>query len=478
MTRALDLGYEPDDLARHPAYDDPDDYRQPFARDYDRLVHTTAFRKLQGKTQVVAPGEAEFLRTRLTHTIEVAQLARRLAERLGAHPDCCEAAAILHDFGHPPFGHIGEEALSEAVDETARAWGLEPDHVGGYEGNAQNFRLVTRVLSGSGAFPGINLTRGTLDASIKYPWYRDEFERAKWCFYPTEAAEADRVRSPVPPERRYAKSFEAQVMDWADDVAYAVHDIEDWYVAGLVPLEMLTQSAVARERFAEQLTQRLARRGKLADGKPDEAASPSAPVEEGAGEDPEGRPTADELDRTVHGLFGEGGGPFAAFATLAGEFDGSAAGQHALRVMRKRLFELFTRGVAPADPTAPPRRHRNDLQIPRELRLRNDVLREMTWIYVIDHPRTATYQRGQRRIVAELFRIYAEAACGPRRELGMFPRDLQRSVREALDRGDTQGDVEVLRTIADHVGAMTDAQAARLHRRLTGQVDAAFFDFE
>jgi dGTPase len=100
-------GYGEEDLARRPDVDDPADYRHPFARDYDRLVHTTAFRRLQGKTGVVAPGEADFYRTRLTHTMEVAQLARRLGWRLGTHPDLCEAAAIMHDFGHAPFGHVG-----------------------------------------------------------------------------------------------------------------------------------------------------------------------------------------------------------------------------------------------------------------------------------------------------------------------------------------------------------------------------------
>ena len=466
--------YTAEDVARHPDHTDPEDERHPFARDYDRLVHATAFRRLQGKTQVVAPDEAEFLRTRLTHTIEVAQLARRLAERLGAHPDCCEAAAILHDFGHPPFGHIGEEALSAAVDETAQAWGIDPARVGGYEGNAQNFRLVTRVLTGSGAFPGINLTRGTLDASLKYPWARGEVDSDKWCYYPTEADEAERVRAPVPAARRYARSFEAQVMDWADDVAYAVHDIEDWYLAGLVPLGMLTQSATARDGLVEQLGARLARRGKLADGG---EADEAVPVSGGGGTVPPGRPTENELRETVHALFGEPHGPFGLFASLPGEFDGTAEAQKALRVMRKRLFELFTRRVRPAAPEAPARRHDNDLAIPRDLRLRNDVLREMTWVYVIDHPRTATYQRGQRRVVAELFEIHADAVGSPAADLSLFPRDVQRRLVAAMESGEDAGEVALLRTIADHIGALTDAQAARLHRRLTGGVDASYFDF-
>ncbi len=461
MTDPRDLGYAPPDLERNPDRDDPPDYRQPFARDYDRLVHATAFRTLQGKTQVVAPGEADFLRTRLTHTIEVAQLARRLAERLGAHPDCCEAAAILHDFGHPPFGHVGEESLSAAVDAVAQEWGVAPGEVGGYEGNAQNFRLVTTVLAGSGAFPGLNLTRGTLDAATKYPWQRGELDSDKWCFYPTEAGEAAWMRAPVPTERRYARSFEAQVMDWADDVAYAVHDLEDWYLAGFIPLGMLTQSHNARHRLVDELVERARRRGKL--------ASPE-------GSDTQ-RPTPDELSETVEALFAQGDGPFARFSALGAEFDGTVEAQQAMRIMRKRLFELFTRNVSLAEPDAPPRRHYNDLAIPRWLRMRNDVLRDMIWIYVIDHPRMATYQRGQRRIVDDLYRIYAEAVAGPAANLGVFPRDTQRRLQDLADAAEDGAAVETLRMIADHVGALTDANAARLHRRLTGEVDTAFFEF-
>jgi dGTPase len=247
----LAAGYTADDLARRPDRDDPSDYRHPFARDYDRLVHTTAFRRLQGKTGVVAPGEADFFRTRLTHTVEVAQLARRLGWRLGAHPDLVESAAIAHDFGHPPFGHIGEEALSDTVDAAAVAWGLDPDEVGGYEGNAQTFRLLTRRLTGSTAAPGLNLTRATLDATIKYPWERGEVSANKWCFYPTERDEAARVRAPVPDHRRHAQSFEAQLMEWADDVAYAVHDLEDFYLAGDDEEESSGVLPFGDERLAE-----------------------------------------------------------------------------------------------------------------------------------------------------------------------------------------------------------------------------------
>jgi dGTPase len=455
-------GYDEDDLARRPDVHDPPDYRHPFARDYDRLVHTTAFRRLQGKTGVVSPGESDAYRTRLTHTMEVAQLARRLGWRLGTHPDLCEAAAIMHDFGHAPFGHVGEASLSEAIDATALVWGLDPADVGGYEGNAQTFRLVTRRLVGSGAFQGLNLTRATLDAAIKYPWERGEVSDTKWCFYPTERDEAARVRAAVPPQRTHAKSFEAQVMEWADDVAYAVHDLEDFYLDGSIPLALLAQSPSARERVATQLVERRGRRGKLV-GEPTE--------------DPD-RYTGHELAEAFERLFTEQEGPFAGFRDLPGEFDGSLESRHALRLMRKRLIDRLVHSVRPADPDAPPRRHLNDLHIPRDARLADDVLRDLLWIFVIEHPRMATYQHGQRRVVAELFEIHADAVHRSRADLSVFPRDLQPDLERLLWATDTAAaDVEVLRLVGDHVGQLTDDAAARLHRRLTGHVERGFADY-
>jgi dGTPase len=456
-------GYSEQDLARFPDRDDPTDYRHPFARDYDRLVHTTAFRRLQGKTGVVAPGEADFFRTRLTHTIEVAQLARRLGWKLGAHPDVVEDAAIMHDFGHAPFGHVGEEELSMTVDETATAWGLDPAAVGGYEGNAQTFRLVTRRLTGSTAEPGLHLTRATLDAAIKYPWERGEVSDHKWCFYPTERDQAAWVREPVPDDRRHTQSFEAQVMEWADDVAYAVHDLEDFYLAGSIPLALLAQSSSARSRVAEQLVDRRARRGKLS------TTSSNDPA----------RYTGDDLVDAFERLFTEEQGPFEGFHGLSGEFDGSLESRNALRLMRKRLINRLVHSVTVRDPDAPPRRHDNDLVIPRDARLVDDVLRDLLWVFVIEHPRMATYQHGQRRVVRELFQLYTDALTGSRPDPAIFPRDLQPELTRLVAAADrTAADVEVLRLVADHVGEMTDAAAARMHRRLTGHADGRFNDYQ
>jgi len=454
-------GYSPHDLARLPDRDDPSDYRNDFARDYDRLVHTNAFRRLQGKTGVVAPGEADFFRTRLTHTIEVAQLARRLGWKLGTHPDLVEAAAIMHDFGHAPFGHVGEQELSAAVDDTARAWGLEPAEVGGFEGNAQTFRLVGARLYGYGTQPGLNLTRATMDAGVKYPWERGEVSDTKWCFYPTERALAAWVREGVPEERRYAQSFETQVMEWADDVSYSVHDIEDFYLAGSLPLALLTQSSEARERVTTRLVTRRHARGKLATGPSDDPA----------------RYSAADLAAACEELFTEPEGPFEGFRSLSGEFDGSVESRQALRTMRKRLINRLVHSVSARDPSAPTLRHANDLLIPRDARLMNDVLRDLLWIFVIEHPRMATYQHGQRRVVRELFELHAATVHRGRADTSLFPRHLQADLQRLLDATDrAAAEAEVLRIVADHIVAMTDDSAARMHRRLTGHVAHGFSD--
>ncbi|MFT8637491.1 MAG: deoxyguanosinetriphosphate triphosphohydrolase [Pseudoclavibacter sp.] len=206
--------------------------RNDFERDRGRIIHSSSLRRLSAKTGVFSPMVGmDFVRNRLTHTLEVAQIGRELGKDLGLSANLADTACLGHDLGHPPFGHNGETALAE--------WAVR---IGGFEGNAQTIRLVTRLETKrvvDGRSYGLNLTRASLDALLKYPWGLAEGERRadatggplKYNVYDDDRAVFDWVRQGAPAGHR---CVEAQVMDISDDIAYCVHDYEDAVVEGYV----------------------------------------------------------------------------------------------------------------------------------------------------------------------------------------------------------------------------------------------------
>lgn len=230
----LTPGYTPADTERW-FPEEHSSRRSDFARDRGRLLHSSALRRLAAKTQVLSPTAGlDFARNRLTHSLEVAQVGRELAASLGLDPDVVDTACLAHDLGHPPFGHNGERALND--------WARD---IGGFEGNAQTLRLLTRiepkVLGPDGRSYGLNLTRASLDASTKYPWPQaqgipDPSGRSKFGFYDDDAAAFEWMRADAPDRVR---CIEAQVMDLSDDIGYSVHDFEDAIVSGYLDVPAL-----------------------------------------------------------------------------------------------------------------------------------------------------------------------------------------------------------------------------------------------
>lgn len=202
-------------------YNEPEDpYRTPFQRDRDRIIHSKAFRRLSGKTQVFLASYGDHFRSRLTHSIEVAQVSRDIARALGLNEDLCETIALAHDLGHTPFGHAGEEAMSEMMAKYGDV----------FEHNEQSRRIVEVLEKKSPEYPGLNLTLAVLEGMMKHRRMHDD------------------GKTPV------IHSLEAQVVDLADAIAYHHHDLDDGLRAGLLKYEELTEQVELWKQVIEELS--------------------------------------------------------------------------------------------------------------------------------------------------------------------------------------------------------------------------------
>jgi dGTPase len=380
--------------------------RGAFERDRARVLHSSALRRLAAKTQVVAVG-ADFPRTRLTHSLECAQIGRELAGALGCDPDLVDAACLAHDLGHPPFGHNGESALAALAADC-----------GGFEGNAQSLRLLTRLETKvPGA--GLNLTRATLDATLKYPWLAGGGS-AKFGAYGQDAAAFGWIRLGAPPGR---VCLEAQVMDWADDVAYSVHDLEDGLQAGLITLPKLRDPA---ERLAvAHLT----------------AADYCAP----------GSVTGDELAGVFDGLL--------ALDCWPDSFDGGPRSLAALKNLTSDLIGRFCQAaqaatLAHTGSSARLTRYGADLVVPRVQRLECALLKGVTACYVMNRAGAAAAQAAERDLVAELAAAIQLGAPGT---LDPVLRPAWAAAGSGQDRR---------RVVVDQIASLTDTSAIAWHRRL------------
>jgi dGTPase len=427
-----------------------EDNRDQYQRDRDRVLYTSAYRRLAGVTQVVSALEGHVFHNRLTHTIKVAQIARRLAEmlvdqasrqraaddtlpELPLNADATEAAAHAHDIGHPPFGHVAEVQLQSAMQSN---FGNDT-----FEGNAQSFRIVTRVASANLDYRGLDLTRATLNGILKYPWKQDPAPAQalrKWGVYEEESEDFDFARGGLEADDR-RQSLEAAVMDWADDITYAVHDVEDLYRAGLIPAERLrARDDRVREDFGTWVHTRWGKQGK--------------------------HQTPEEISNALR-----------VFPTLFGisdPYDGGLDQRVRLRLFTSNLIQRyvgateirFTDGLW-------------TLHIEPAAKLEVDVLKQLTWRYVIERPALASQQHGQKRVVQTLFDVFCDAADSTKRntDVSLLPTRVRDDI-ESLRRSGTDTPRLRARLICDGICSMTEDEALRLFARLTGSTLGSVLD--
>lgn len=405
------------------------DPRSDVEVDRDRIVHSHAFRRLQRKTQIVGVHTVDFFRTRLTHTIECAQLGRAIANRIHDDswehvveartqlPDLVEAACLAHDLGHPPFGHTGEAAL----DAVLRAeFGIR------FEGNAQSFRIVTllepkkyrRVTSPVDRPLGLDLTRATLQAMSKYPWTeRDPKADAsnKFGCYdnPDDREYFSWLWADMPTPSR---TIATDILEAADDLAYAVHDIEDGIWARLIPIDQIVQREPwALDRIAAVVTQRYP--GLFSNDQ--------------------------DVDDACQELFQR----VAAEHWARGPFDRSRASEAGLKSFCSALTDELITSV-----TADGALHWHDNT---HLQRRIALLKSVIWAWMVEQPELVTRRYGQRRVLRDLFMGYMD-------QPGMLP------YQDEWQRVAERGEHEQARFVADHVASMTDTYASWVHSEMCG----------
>lgn len=389
--------------------------RSDFARDRARLLHSSALRRLAAKTQVLSPTAGlDFARNRLTHSLEVAQVGREIAGRLRLDPDVVDTACLAHDIGHPPFGHNGEKALS--------VWSQD---IGGFEGNAQTLRVLTRlepkVFSPSGESFGLNLTRASLDASTKYPWPQqqaviDPSGRAKFGFYADDVGVFEWMRQGAPQKQR---CIEAQVMDLSDDIAYSVHDFEDAVFNGHVDARELS-ARVNHDALVDSMFEWIG-----------------------------GEFTHDEL--------------IAAFDRLdnldvwVDDWDGSRIAQAKLKNLTSQLIGRFAHAAVHATrqayPTGSLVRFGGSVEVPADVRAEIAVLKGIAAAFVMTTNSRKPVYALQREILTDLCQhLYSN------------PQDLDRHFAD--DWQAASDDNARKRIVVDQVASLTDQSAFAWHDRL------------
>ena len=400
-------GYTPADRERF--FDEPAKRggRTEFARDRARIIHSFALRRLAAKTQVAVPWATDFPRTRLSHSLECAQVGRELGAALGADPDLMEGACLAHDIGHPPFGHNGEEVLNQLANSC-----------GGFEGNAQSLRLLIRLEAKTvltdGKSVGLNLTRASLDAATKYPWGRVK-DAKKFGVYEDDLEIFNWYRSGVESGKT---SMEAQIMDWSDDVAYSVHDLEDSLVSGQIKLDQLSNDLpklfkVAQDMYLPDITEA-------------EMATALTALQK--------------------------------ISCWPRYYDGTHRSLARLKDLASQLIGRFAQAAESATQEkygdSDLTRYSANLVVPRAQRVEVALLKSMAGHYVINADTSQIRYGEQQKLLTQL--VEAILASAPATLEGFFLQDWQRA----------ENDQQRLRVVIDQVASLTDPGAIALHTRL------------
>lgn len=436
------------------ALNDEMDYRESGQKDRDRILFCSAFRRLAGVTQVASTQEGHSFHNRLTHSLKVAQIARALASKLlktdqsgllkrfPINPDIAEAAALAHDLGHPPFGHVAETKLHHLAQDV----GLED----GFEGNAQTFRIVTKLAIRKEQFSGLNLTRGSLNALLKYPWmYGSQGKRStrKWNAYFSEREDFEFARAG---QSQPYKCIEAEIMDWADDIAYSIHDVEDFYRANLIPLDRLVSSLQSAgeldaiipgseiERFLNATFARWTQKGIQSEYSTQEKREP-----------------------LIHAFINI----IAQLKSIRTPYDGSHAQKAYLRNFTSRYVSRYINAVSLCDPED---NAGHIIQIRQDALYEVKMLKELTWHYVMRSPALTAQKHGQQHMIETLFRTFHSAALASQpQDWDIFPfgyRERLEATDEALERS---------RIVVDFIAGMTETQAIQMYQRLTGSAQSS-----
>ena len=409
-------GYRPQDAERFVHEQAKNPQRTPFERDRARVLHSSALRRLGAKTQVLGPSADDFVRTRLTHSLEVAQVGRALGQALGCDPDVVDAACLSHDLGHPPYGHNGEKALNVVARQ-----------IGGFEGNAQTFRILTRLepktLDGGGRPVGVNLTRASLDAVAKYPWRGpggpSGRSARKYSAYDDDAEIFAWMRQGAPEGRR---CIEAQIMDLSDDVGYSVHDVEDAIALGRMDPACLTDA-----REVDELL---------------------------------------EATRAWYGTELSANALGAAFDRLSGQsfwirsYNGSAADAAHLKNLTSEIIGRFVSAVATATRqtygNGPLTRYEAELIIPEETAAEILLLKGIAVRYVMEPREHEPVYLRQRTLIFDL----ADAL------MTGGGKGVDPVLVEAWNQADDED--ARLRVVVDQIASLTDTSARSWHARLCG----------